>query len=96
MSGYVFTQSARRDLIEIWEFIARDNIDAADGLIEQIETAAQMLAELPHVGRERSELTSEPVRFWRAGAYLLVYLSHSRPLQIVRVLHGARDVRGFV
>ncbi len=47
MSGYVFTQSARRDLIEIWEFIARDNIDAADGLIEQLETGPKCWRSFP-------------------------------------------------
>lgn len=35
MSGYVFHQDAFADLDEIWEYIAQDNIDAADRVIAE-------------------------------------------------------------
>ena len=91
--GYVFTASAQRDLVDIWEYIAVDNIDAADAVIDEFEAAARMLAELPLAGHVRNDLTDEPVRFWRVGRYLLVYLQGTRPVEIVRVLHGSRDVK---
>ena len=34
----------------------------------------------------------EPVRFWSVYSYLIVYKPDSKPLKVIRVLHGARDV----
>ncbi len=36
MSGYVLHPDAYTDLAEIWEFIAEDNLDAADRVLEEI------------------------------------------------------------
>ncbi len=92
-AGYVFTKAARDDLNEIWEFIVRDNLDAADQVLEELEAAARMLAEVPGMGRARPDLTDASVLFWRgAGSYFLVYRPETRPLEVVRVLHGSRDV----
>lgn len=44
------------------------------------------------MGHRRPELTqAEEVRFFPVFSYLIVYLPESRPLSILRVLHGARD-----
>jgi antitoxin ParD1/3/4/toxin ParE1/3/4 len=32
------------------------------------------------------------VKFWPVYSYLIVYSPDTRPLEIVRVLHGARDI----
>jgi plasmid stabilization system protein ParE len=36
MSGFVLHPDAFADLDEIWEFIAADNLSAADGVLEDI------------------------------------------------------------
>jgi len=38
------------------------------------------------------DLTDRPLKFWSVYSYLVVYDPASRPLTIVAVLHGARDV----
>lgn len=48
---------ARRDLLEIWNFVADDN-EAADGVLDRIEAALIMLAENPLAGRARPELAA--------------------------------------
>jgi plasmid stabilization system protein ParE len=53
--------------------------------------AFDMLAKHPNMGHARSDLTERDVRFWPVGQYLIVYRC-LLPLQIVAVLHGARDV----
>lgn len=92
MTGYQFTRPARDDLFEIWEFIARDNLDAADRVIARIEGAARKLATHPQMGHRRPALAPAEVRFWPVGAYVVVYRAAEKPLQILRVLHGARDL----
>jgi antitoxin ParD1/3/4/toxin ParE1/3/4 len=44
----------------------------------------------------REDLTSEPLRFWAVGSYVVIYLEDSQPLQVLRVIHGARDVQAIL
>lgn len=64
--------AARRDLIEIWLYIADDNEAAADRFLDRIQTALEMLLENPLAGRTRSELV-EGLRSFPVGNYVLFY-----------------------
>lgn len=44
----------------------------------------------------RPDLTPEDVRFWSVFKYLVIYRPGTKPLEIVRVLHGNRDVRRWL
>jgi antitoxin ParD1/3/4/toxin ParE1/3/4 len=92
MSGFKLSPEAFRDIEEIWEFIAEDNLDAADRVREKIFTACEKIAELPGMGHLRKDLADEALRFWPVYSYLIIYRPDVEPLEIVRVLHGARDV----
>ena len=93
---YRLTPQARFDLLSIWEFIARDNIRAADRLAERMEAAFRLLARFPRTGHKRADVhTSEPVLFWPVGSYVVAYRPEPRPLVILRILHGARDLDAF-
>lgn len=59
---------------------------------DAIYDAVGKLAERPGIGHTREDLTDRPVKFWSVYSYLLVYDPESRPLTIIAVLHGARDV----
>jgi plasmid stabilization system protein ParE len=43
-------------------------------------------------GRLRENLTDEAVKFFPVYSYLIVYRADRKPLQIVAILHGSRDV----
>jgi plasmid stabilization system protein ParE len=95
MSSYQFTPQAVADLFDIWSFIAPDNSTAADRVEEAVFRACDFLADSPLAGRIRKELTPHPVRFWvvqQYSNYLIVYDPEKKPLQIIRILHGARDL----
>ncbi len=72
MTGYDFHPQASIDLDEIWEFIAADNLDAADRVIEDILGAIDVLVPFPHQGYRRRDLTSRPLRFTQARAISLL------------------------
>jgi plasmid stabilization system protein ParE len=93
MSRFVLTPAARADLTEIFDYISQDNPDAASRVVEELRTAMKRLAGMPEMGHFRRDLASEPLRFWPVYSYLIIYRPEARPLQVVRVLHGARDVR---
>jgi antitoxin ParD1/3/4/toxin ParE1/3/4 len=97
MSGYRLTSRAETDLFAIWAYIARDSIDSADRVEHAIYSACAFLAENSLAGHRRSDLTNLPVLFWavvKYPRYVIVYNPTTRPLEIVRILHGARDVKG--
>jgi plasmid stabilization system protein ParE len=91
----IFSPEARQDIFEIWEFIAEDNIDAADQMVGRIEEACRRLAAMPGMGHERSDITDQPVRFWPVKSYLVIYRG-SGPVEIVRILSGYRDIAAIL
>jgi plasmid stabilization system protein ParE len=93
MSGFVFHPEALADLDEIWEFIAQDNIDAADRVIAEIFDAVRALARFAHQGTRRPDLTSRPLRFKRVRDYLIAYAPDETPFWVVAVMHGRRSPR---
>ena len=93
MKRYVLTPSAKRDVNDIWDYIANDSIEAADRVLDALESAMVKLAKNPGVGHWREELADKSHRLWLVYSYLIVYRHEVKPLQIVRVLHAARDVR---
>ena len=80
MAEYLYSPEARLDLLEIWEFIARDDVDAADRVEREIEQTLSMLARNPYLGHLRRDLTSKPVRFWPIYSYLIIYDPATQPL----------------
>jgi plasmid stabilization system protein ParE len=95
MSRYRLTPKANADLLEIWSYIAADSIESADRVETAIYDACAFLAQAPLRGHGRKDLTSLPVRFWtilRYPNYVIVYDPEARPLNIIRILHGARDL----
>ena len=96
MADHFYSPEARLDLLEIWEHIAQDNVDAADRVEQEIEKAVSLLARNPEIGHVRRDLTSQPVRFWPVCSYLIIYDPAARPLEIARILSGYRDVAALL
>jgi len=95
MEKYQLTPEAVSDLFEIWSFISQDNPGAADRVEQAVFHACELLADSPFAGRVRKDLTPAPVRFWVVhpySKYLIVYDPEKKPPQIIRILHGARDL----
>ena len=95
MSRYRFTPQAVDDLFEIWTYIARDNVEAANRAEDAVHEACDFLAAGPLRGRTRGDLTKLPLRFWTVQPfpnYIIVYDPATKPLQIIRILHATRDI----
>ena len=96
MSPYVLARDADLDLDSIWEYIADDDVDAADRWIERLFKAFEKLGRTPTLGHKREDLTKYPLLFWPVGAYLIIYRPDPKPIQIVAVTQGARDIPSFL
>jgi len=94
MSGYAFHPDAFADLDEIWEYIAQDNVDAADRVLADIHSTLTTLAESPQIGHRRQDLTTRPLRFHVArDEYVIANAPAEEPLWVLAVFHGRRNPR---
>ena len=93
MSGFSLHPDAITDIEEIWEFIAADNLDAADRILQELYESIQALVSYPHLGHARPDLTSKPLRFQIVRDLLIAYAPDQKPLRVVAVLHGRRNPR---
>ena len=90
--GFALHPLAAQDITEIWEYIAADNPLAAGRVREDIHKAIRGLVTFPERGHTRTDLTSRPLRFIRVRQYLIAYAPDKKPLWIIAVVHGRRDL----
>jgi toxin ParE1/3/4 len=91
MSRIRITPLADRDLVEIWYFIAQEDRVAADRLLDLLEGKYKLLADNPQMGPARPDIAKE-LRYHPVGNYLLLYRVVSDGIELVRIVHGARDL----
>jgi len=86
---------AVRDIDDIWDWIAADNMPAADRMAARIAGATQRLADFPDSGTPRPELASD-ARSIVVGSYLVLYRLGPDSVDILRVVHGARELTALL
>ncbi len=94
MKRFRLTGPAQWDLREIRVYISRDSPTAAARQVRLIRERCQRLAERPGIGYPRDELGSG-IRGFTVGAYVILYRKSPDGIQVVRVLHGARDIEAI-
>jgi toxin ParE1/3/4 len=82
---------AALDLAEIWSYIAEDSVRNADAFALRIDKTFRLLARRPGIGRARPELYPD-LRSFVVGNYAVLYLPLTNGIDVIRVLHGARDI----
>lgn len=91
MSQVMRRPLAEADILEIWDYIAEDSIAAADHWIDRLDEQFRLLATQPKMGRTRDELAAG-VRSHPFGRYVIFYMPLDDGIDVVRVLHGSRDI----
>ena len=91
MPRLIILPAARADLVEIGDFIAQDNPGRALSFLAEIEAKMLEAAERPESFPARDDVCAG-LRSARHGRYLIFFLNDDDEVQIVRVLHGARDL----
>jgi toxin ParE1/3/4 len=79
------------DVDSIWDFIASDNVTAADRVLDRIGDVLDMLIRNPLAGRQRPEL-APGLRSFPAGNYIVFYLPLDDGIEVVRILSGYLDI----
>ena len=78
---------AAADILDIWDHIAEDSLAQADRWVDRLDEKFKLIAGQPLIGRARDELRSFPF-----GRYVIFYALIEDGIDVVRVLHSARDV----
>jgi toxin ParE1/3/4 len=91
MSRYRLTQTAQRDLAEIWAYVAADRPSAARKLVQAIVDRFVLLSQHPLLGEVRDDL-APGVRIFTYRTYVIGYRPMADGIEIVRVVSGHRDL----
>jgi antitoxin ParD1/3/4 len=90
---FALTPIAVEDLLSIWDYVATASSQReADRVIARIYDECDKLATMPGMGHYRTDLLNEEYCFWPARSYLIVYRWETKPLEVIAVVHGARDL----
>jgi len=87
------TPTSRRDYGAIWDHIAANATpETADALLWLLDEKLRLISDFPGMGQARPELRPR-FRSFPVGRYLLFYRPLRGGIELVRVIHGARDLR---
>jgi toxin ParE1/3/4 len=91
MPTVVVRPRARIDLAEIWDYIAEDSEAQADAFVDRMTVKFRLLAQQPELGRTRTDLMAA-LRSFPFERYVIFYFPASKGIEVVRLLHSARDL----
>jgi toxin ParE1/3/4 len=91
MAFFVLRPLAQEDLAQTYSYILQTSLEQAELWLERVESQCKMLAEMPTMGRARPELPGD-VHSFVFARYVIFYRPNADGVEIVRVLHGSRDL----
>ena len=94
MSQYRLEPTARADLASISDYIAKDNVPAAEKLLDRFDERFRFLAMNPLAGEGRPDLGAD-LRQFTLGNYVVLFKPHSSGVTITNVVHGASDLNAL-
>ena len=83
---------AEEDLHAIGEYISDDNPDRARSFVLELRERCVAIADAPKACAQRPDLGKD-LRCCPHGNYLVFYRVGAQEVQIVRILHAARDLQ---
>ena len=97
MKRYVLSKPAERDLDQITAYLfEKAGPRVAREILHEVRAGIRFVASRPEAGHLREDLTDEPIRFWTIFSFLILYDLAREPVEVVRILHGARDVASIL
>jgi len=84
----IWSPEAKRQISEIWQYIALDSPDAADRMVTRLAAAVEGLTHFPHLGRPGRAGSRELLV---AGTnFIVIHRVKGEEIKIGSVVHGAR------
>jgi addiction module RelE/StbE family toxin len=86
-----WTETALAHLDSIYESIARDSEEYARRVVDRLTRRSQQIGSFPQSGRRVPEYDMKQIREVIEGPYRIIYHIKSNQIDVVAVIHGARD-----
>ena len=86
-----WTKSASEHLDAIYSYIAQGSAEYALRTVDRITRRSQQIAEFPHSGRTVPEYEMPQIREVFEYPYRIIYHITPTQIDVIAVLHGARD-----
>jgi toxin ParE1/3/4 len=91
-----WSDEANIDIETLWDFIARDKVEAADRYVTELKAAADRYAQNPNMGQEDVKLSkrlNDSIRSFLYRNHRIYYATRNDEIRILRVLHCRQDKR---
>lgn len=97
MGQISWTFEAERWLKDMFEYITRDNPQAAANVVSGIYKKAQILSDQPRVGYRYEHKSEEEIRILLYGHYRVTYqILDSEDVVVLGVFHGALEIENYL
>jgi len=91
--NYTITRQAEEDVEAIGNYIAVNwSLDRALRIVWEIRQEFRKLGETPGLGHFRDDVCDRRLKFWLIHSFLIAFRWEAQPIDIVAVIHGARDL----
>ena len=87
-----WTATADGHLEAIHAYIAQDSPEYAQRMVDRLTRRSQQIADFPLSGRRVPEYEMDQIREMIEGPYRIIYHIMADQIDILAVLHGARDI----
>src|SRR3954447_26672550 len=94
MSALRFTSEAASDLNDVHDYLAQRNPATAARVVQEFERVCRLLAQFPLMGARRDTLLPG-MRSFPSGNYIIFYRPLDDGVEILRIVHGSRDLTGL-
>jgi toxin ParE1/3/4 len=101
MSNVTKRPQVIRDLIDLATYIAEDSLDASDRFLAAAESTFQQLGKMPGMGKicqfynpRLADVRQQAIKGFKK--YLVFYRVTDTGVEILRVIHGARDIEAIL
>ena len=94
MSRYILAPRAIEDIDAIYDYIASNNLDAAERFVDAVEQKCETLANFPNMGKSYENLAPQ-LRGVLTGNYIIFYRPIENGIEVVRILSGYRDLEAM-
>ena len=101
MARYLLAEGVEQELDQIWDFIAKDNPDAATRVVAAAYETLGLLAQNPGLGRPRSFARKAHRNLRSRGIigfdnYVILYREITGGIEVLHVCHGARNLNSLL
>ena len=94
MSKYIISLPASRDLQQIAEYFATENVEAGEKLLQEFNRKCRQLVSFPKMGKQYEDLRPG-LRGIPLDGYIIFYQTMNENIEIVRVVSGRRNLESL-